>query len=87
MSIKVGNVNPQDFKKENGGWSGRNVQLQSTLMMMLASGKPMTIEEVVGAFPSEKWIEIFEALAQLYRENRVFCRISQSEMELAVAYR
>lgn len=59
-----------------------NAQLQVSLMRVLTPEKPMTIEEIVAAFPCEKWASIFEALAQLHRQERVLCQITESELEL-----
>ena len=69
---------------ESDGQDGlvNNPHLQASLMLVLSSEKVMTIEEVVAVFPREKWTSIFEALAQLYRQERVLCQLSDSELEL-----
>jgi len=64
---------------------GSDARLQASLMLILDRKKPMTIEDVVAAFPSEKWTSIFEALAHLHRQERIFCRMSERELELTAA--
>ena len=59
-----------------------NDQLHTSLMLVLDSERPMTIGEAVAAFSSEKWGEIFEALAQLHRKGRVLFRLLEGDLEL-----
>ena len=57
-----------------------NDQFPASLMLVLDSKRHMTIGEVVMAFSSEKWAEIFEALAQLHRKGRVLFRLLEGDL-------
>ena len=80
-------VFPPSKQGESFGNPENNVQLQASLMHVLSLEKLMTIEEVVAAFPCKRWTEIFEAVAQLHRQDRVSCRVSDRELELTAINR
>ena len=61
-----------------------NDRFQVSLMRTLNSERPMTIGEVVAIFSSEKWGEIFQALARLHRTGQVLFQLLESELELMV---